>query len=172
MWIVRANAGLVSFCLCVCAAGSRGCCLMGECTMWTTTPKPQPGRDHCHRGMPVTFFCVLCLYVVWHTLGLDKVRLIDILGQRWALKKNLSDVTPFPENKHAHNEGLQTDLWFKMGWTVYYSSMWNSFISFPFFPISEYFFEKRKSFSNFSKKKCFPVYIIENHIQTSYGFSF
>lgn len=45
-----------------CAAGSRGCCLMGECTMWTTTPKPQPGRDHCHRGTPRAFW-VLCVCV-------------------------------------------------------------------------------------------------------------
>ncbi|CAF98941.1 unnamed protein product, partial [Tetraodon nigroviridis] len=31
-------------------AGSRGCCLMGESTTSTTTPKPQPGRDRCQRA--------------------------------------------------------------------------------------------------------------------------
>lgn len=52
----------VSAYLCVfvslCLAGSRGCCLMAECTTSTTTPKPQHGRDHCHRGMSSNKQCV------------------------------------------------------------------------------------------------------------------
>lgn len=122
----------------VCAAGSRGCYLMGECTMSTTTPKPRPGRDHCHPGTPVTFFSIVFSMLIHCLTHIRVSRLSEKLG--WLeLSKHLSDIIMWPNLQKANMLTSKVSKLIFGKSTANYSSwsmqnwLWMTLILFSFF---------------------------------------
>lgn len=89
-------------CLCVCSWEQRvlphgRMYYVDHNTKTTTWERPLPPGYACH----IFSMCFLCWYTVWHTLGLDQIRLSEKLG--WLeLSKHLPDIIMWPNLQKAN----------------------------------------------------------------------